>query len=87
MNAKLINVIEVRTENGEFYFKLDGLQIGSFITHKPQPEPYREPTSSTQSAIIKSPSALDVKIKREMNEMSLSSEDIIQRTIKNENNK
>lgn len=87
MNAKVISVIEVETENGKFYFKIDGLQIGQILVSKvkpmPEPEDIDLGNGKTQSAIIKQITPAQSKLDKEIKaRKEFSIEDVIKESVK-----
>lgn len=89
MQAKIINVIEVETDNGRFYYKIDGLAIGSVLVSKvkpmPEPEDIDLGSGRTQSAIIKPVSPAEAKTQKQLREQrEFTIEESIKEGIKNQ---
>lgn len=87
MNAKIISVIEVETDNGRFYYKIDGLAIGSVLVSKvkpmPEPEDIDLGNGKTQSAIIKQITPAQSKLDKEIkSRKEFSIEDVIKESVK-----
>lgn len=67
--AKIVNVIQVDSEDGKYFFTLDGAMIGKEIGLMPvsqQPEPPKPVT--TKGSVIKPPSPKQIQLAKEVQE-------------------